>query len=32
VNPRGVVMILAGVWIGCQLWGGDALQRLGVVR
>jgi hypothetical protein len=32
VNPTGVVLVIAGVWVGCQLWGGDALQRLGIVK
>jgi hypothetical protein len=31
VNPTGVVLVIAGVWLGCQLWGGDALQRLRIV-
>jgi hypothetical protein len=30
VNPSGVVMLIAGVWLGCQLLGGDALGRLGI--
>jgi hypothetical protein len=30
VNPAGIVMLVAGVWIGCQLLGGDALARLGL--
>ncbi len=32
MNPTGVVLVIAGVWVGCQLWGGDALQRLGIVK
>jgi hypothetical protein len=31
VNPGGVFLALLGVWIGCQVFGGDALQRLGLV-
>jgi hypothetical protein len=28
VNPAGVVLIVFGVWIGCQVFGGDAIGRL----
>jgi hypothetical protein len=31
MRPGGVVMLIAGVWLGCQLWGGDALQRLNLI-
>jgi hypothetical protein len=31
VNPTGIVLLIAGVWVGCQVWRGDALQRLGIV-
>lgn len=31
MNPAGVVLIIAAVWLGCQVWGGDALERLNVV-
>lgn len=31
MNPAGVVLILAGVWLGCQVFGGEALERLKVV-
>lgn len=31
MNPAGVVLLIAGVWVGCQVWKGNALQRLGVV-
>ena len=27
----GVVLELAGVWVLAQVWGGHALERLGVV-
>jgi len=32
VNAGGLVLLVAGVWLGCQLWGGDALQRLNLVQ
>lgn len=32
MNPAGVVLVLLGVWVGCQVFGGDALGRLGVVK
>jgi hypothetical protein len=31
VKPSGVVLIVAGVWIGCQVFGGNALRRLKIV-
>jgi hypothetical protein len=31
VNPAGVMLVIVGVWIGCQVFGGDALQRLKIV-
>jgi hypothetical protein len=31
VNPSGVFLVLLGVWIGCQVLGGQALERLNVV-
>lgn len=31
MNPGGVVLLIAGTWIACQVWKGEALQRLGVV-
>jgi hypothetical protein len=31
VNPAGVVLILFGVWVGCQVFAGDALGRLGLI-
>jgi hypothetical protein len=31
VNPGGVVLLIAGTWIACQLWRGEALERLGVI-
>jgi hypothetical protein len=32
VNPAGYVLVIASVWLGCQLLGGDALGRLKLVR
>lgn len=31
MNPGGVVLVVAGVWVLCQVLGGDALKRLGIV-
>jgi hypothetical protein len=31
VKPSGVVLILAGVWVGCQVFGGNALTRLKIL-
>jgi len=31
MRPGGLVMLIAGVWLGCQLWGGDAIQRLNLM-
>jgi hypothetical protein len=31
VNPGGVFLVVLGVWIGCQVFGGQALERLKVV-
>lgn len=30
MNAGGVVLVLAGVWVLCQVLGGDALGRLGL--
>lgn len=30
MNPSGVVIGLAGVWVLCQVFGGNALGRLGI--
>lgn len=32
MNPTGVVLIIFGVWVGTQILGGHALQRLGLVE
>lgn len=31
MNPGGVLLIIGGVWVLCQVLGGDALVRLGLV-
>jgi hypothetical protein len=31
VNKRGVLIMVAGVWVVAQVLGGGALQRLGLV-
>jgi hypothetical protein len=31
VRPGGIVLCLLAVWVGCQVFGGEALERLGVV-
>lgn len=30
VKPAGLLLMLGGVWVLCQVLGGDALKRLGV--
>ncbi len=32
VNPAGLVLVIAGVWITSQVLAGNALQRLGIVK
>lgn len=32
MNPSGVVLIIAAAWVGCQVFGGDALNRLGITK
>ena len=32
MNPGGWVLAIFGVWVGCQVFGGDALVRLGIVE
>lgn len=32
MNPAGLVMILGAVWLGCQVFGGHALERLKIVK
>jgi hypothetical protein len=31
VNPAGIVLGIAGVWVLCQVFGGNALGRLNIV-
>jgi hypothetical protein len=31
MNPGGLVIAIAGVWLGCQVFGGKMLERLGIV-
>jgi len=30
VNPGGIFLVLLGVWVGCQIFGGEALERLNI--
>lgn len=30
MNPSGVVITVAGLWVLCQVFGGNALGRLGI--
>ncbi len=31
MNPAGVVLVIAGVWLGCQVFRGDAIGRLNLL-
>lgn len=31
MNSGGVLLVVAGVWVLCQVLGGDALKRLGLI-
>lgn len=31
MRPGGLLLILGGVWVLCQVLGGNALERLGVI-
>lgn len=31
MNSRGLVVVTLGVWVLCQVLGGNALARLGIV-
>lgn len=31
MNPAGVLLMIGAVWIGCQVFGGDALTRLRII-
>lgn len=30
MNPGGIFLVLLGVWVGCQIFGGEALERLNI--
>lgn len=32
VNPGGLVIAVAGVWLGCQIFGGQMLDRLRITK
>jgi hypothetical protein len=32
MNPSGILIVIAGVWVLCQVFGGKALQRLGIIE
>lgn len=32
MNPGGVVILLLAAWVGCQVFGGHALERLGMIQ
>lgn len=32
MNAGGIVLAVVGVWVLCQVLGGDALVRLGIVQ
>jgi hypothetical protein len=32
VNAGGIVLIIAGAWVLCQVLGGNALKRLNIVE
>jgi len=32
VNPGGLVVLIAGVWVVCQVFGGNALQRMKILK
>ena len=31
MNPGGLFLVVLGVWVGCQIFGGNALERLNIV-
>lgn len=31
MNPSGAVLIVVAIWLGCQVFGGNALERLNLV-
>jgi hypothetical protein len=30
VNPGGIFLVILGVWVGTQVFGGQALERLNI--
>lgn len=32
MNASGIVLVIAGVWVLTQVFGGNALGRLGIVK
>lgn len=30
MKPGGLLLVIAGVWVLCQVLGGNALERLGI--
>lgn len=32
MNPGGLVLVIVGVVVGCQIFGGNALERIGAVK
>lgn len=32
MNPAGILIAVAGVWVTCQVFGGNALERLGILK
>lgn len=32
MKPGGVLLVIAGVWVLCQVLGGNALKRLGLEK
>lgn len=32
MNANGLVLVIMGVWVLCQVFGGQVLQRLGVIE
>jgi hypothetical protein len=31
VKPGGIFLVICGLWVGCQVFGGNALERLNIV-
>lgn len=32
MNPAGIVLIIAGTWVCAQIFAGNALERMGIVK